>query len=208
MLRQDGRRSIVWFRGKDLRLADHEPLADAVARGEVIPLFVLDPFFFAPDRARAIPHRMQFLLDSLQELAAAIARLGSRLVIVNGRSTEVVPRLARRWKADRVVAHRWSEPFGRERGRRVAAALGPTPLHLHDGETLAPPGTLRTASGRPYGVFGPFARSFLRIASVATPLPAPRSLPPPSRRRRRALGTGAHVRGARPRAQPADSRRG
>jgi deoxyribodipyrimidine photolyase len=63
-------RTIVWFRGKDLRIADHAPLRDAVDTGEVIP------------------------------------------------------RLARRWKADRVVAYRWVEPFARERDRRVREVLG------------------------------------------------------------------------------------
>jgi hypothetical protein len=40
----------VWFRGKDLRVSDHAPLRDAVRHGAVIPLLVLDPFFFAPKR--------------------------------------------------------------------------------------------------------------------------------------------------------------
>ena len=48
------KRTIVWFRGKDLRISDHAPLRDAVAAGEVIPLFVLDPYFFAPTRAREL----------------------------------------------------------------------------------------------------------------------------------------------------------
>jgi deoxyribodipyrimidine photo-lyase len=61
-------RTLLWFRGKDLRIADHAPLCDATARGEVIPLFVLDPYFFAPSRARELPHRMQFLLESLRSL--------------------------------------------------------------------------------------------------------------------------------------------
>ena len=68
-------RTLVWFRGKDLRLSDHGPLREALAAGEVIPVFVLDPFFFAPNRAQELPHRMQFLLESLQSLAANIARL-------------------------------------------------------------------------------------------------------------------------------------
>lgn len=58
-------RSIVWFGGKDLRIADHGPLTEALRVGEVLPLFILDPYFFAPDRAQGLPHRMQFLLESL-----------------------------------------------------------------------------------------------------------------------------------------------
>ena len=42
-------RTLVWFRGKDLRLSDHAPLAAAASAGEVVPLFVLDPFFFEPE---------------------------------------------------------------------------------------------------------------------------------------------------------------
>ncbi len=169
-------RTIVWFRGKDLRLSDHEPLQDAVDTGEVIPLFVLDPYFFAPARARELPHRMQFLLDSLRTLEANLLARGSRLVAVSGKSVEVVPRLCREWKADRVVAQRWVEPFARERDRRVREALG-AKFELYEGETLLPPGTLRTGAGSPYSVFSQFARVFRETAMIGKPLPAPRALP-------------------------------
>jgi deoxyribodipyrimidine photo-lyase len=168
-------RTIVWFRGKDLRIADHAPLRDAAAAGELIPLFVLDPYFFAPQRARALPHRMQFLLASLEALEKNLAQRGSRLVVVSGRSVDVVPTLARAWNAERVVAHRWVEPFARERDRRVREALS-VPFDLYEGETLLPPGTLRTSSGTPYSVFTPFARAF-RATAPGQPLPAPKSLP-------------------------------
>jgi deoxyribodipyrimidine photo-lyase len=170
-------RTLVWFRGKDLRLADHAPLA-AARGGEVIPLFVLDPYFFAPDRAARLAPRMQFLLASLAELEASITAAGSRLLIVPGRSVDVVPRLATELRCDRVVAHRWTEPFARERDRRVAAALGATPLQLFEGETLAPPETLRNGSGQPYVVYSAFARAFRAQVDVAEPLPRPRALPP------------------------------
>jgi deoxyribodipyrimidine photo-lyase len=170
----------VWFRGKDLRLADHAPLREAAAAGEAMPLFVLDPYFFAPARARELPHRMQFLLESLGALQGNLEARGSRLVIVAGRSTDVVPRLAREWRVDRVVAHRWTEPFARERDRRVGERLAAhsIPFALFEGETLLPPGTLRTGAGRPYTVYTPFARAFVQAAVIERPLPAPRTLPP------------------------------
>ena len=172
-------RTVVWFRGKDLRLADHAPLAAALADGEVVPLFVLDPYFFAPDRARERPHRMQFLLESLAELEQAIAARGSRLVVVAGRSIDVVPRLAAAWRADRVVAQRWVEPFARERDRRIGEALrgDGRAFDLFEGETLLPPGVLRTGGGTPYRVFTPFARAFERCAAIASPFATPRALP-------------------------------
>lgn len=174
-------RTLVWFRGKDLRTSDHAPLAEAVARGEVLCLFVLDPYFFEPKRAQALPHRMQYLLESMRLLAEDLVARGSRLLVVKGRSVEVVPRLAEQWRVDRVVAHRWVEPFGRERDARIASALR-VPFILYEGETLVPPGTLRNTSGLPYSVFTPFFRAhgqaLQQSAGPGRPLPAPRTLPP------------------------------
>ncbi len=168
-------RSLVWFRGKDLRVSDHAPLRDALAAGEVVPLFVLDPYFFAKERAAALPHRMQFLLESLARLAQNIAHLGSRLVVVAGKSTDVVPALAAKWRVDRVVAHRWTEPFGRERDRRVEAALK-VPFVLYEGELLAPPASVLTGGGTPFAVFTPFSRAFRVQCAVSSPIPAPRKI--------------------------------
>ncbi len=171
-------RTLVWFRGKDLRVADHAPLGEAASSGETIPVFVLDPYFFAPERAQRIPHRIQFLLESLTELAATIAKLGSRLIVVEGKSTEVIPELARLLAVERVVGHRWSEPVGRERDRRVSEALAPIPFDLYEGETLASPGQVLTGAGTPFSVFTPFARAFSRTVEIARPRKALRALPP------------------------------
>ncbi|MHB1846610.1 MAG: cryptochrome/photolyase family protein, partial [Deltaproteobacteria bacterium] len=129
------------------------------------------------ERARELPHRMQFLLDSLSALEGALVGRGSRLVVVAGKSVEVVPRLVREWKAERVVAQRWVEPFARERDRRIHEALGGS-FELYEGETLSPPGTLRTGAGKPYSVFSQFARAFREAAMIGRPLPPPRTLPP------------------------------
>lgn len=172
------RRTLVWFRGKELRLSDHEPLFVATRDGDVIPVFVLDPYFFAPDRARELPHRMQYLLESLDSLAKNIAHLGSRLIIVRGKSVHVIPELAERWRVDRVVAQRWTEPFGRERDRRITAKLR-VPFDLFGGETLLPPETVRTGSKTPFSVFTPFSRAFsAQEASIGKAFRAPRKLPP------------------------------
>jgi deoxyribodipyrimidine photo-lyase len=170
-------RTVVWFRGKDLRVADHLPLEVARARGEVIPLFVLDPHFFAPEQAQKRGHRIQFLLESLAQLMVELRALGSDLVVVAGRSVDVVPQLAAAWNADEVVAQRWSEPFARERDRRVDVSIGGR-LKLLEGETLLPPGTLRTGAGRPYSVFTQFARACRRLLPPPQPGAAPQQLPP------------------------------
>lgn len=170
-------RTLVWFRGKDLRTADHAPLKAAARDGDVVPLFVLDEHFFAPTAARRTPSRIQFLLDSIASLAANLEHLGSKLIVVDGHSVEQVPRLAKLWKVDRVVAQSWVAPVGRARDRRIARELD-VPFELFDTETLTRPGSLRTGAGEPYSVFTAFARAFDREIEVPPPLPAPRALPP------------------------------
>jgi deoxyribodipyrimidine photo-lyase len=170
-------RTLLWYRGKDLRVGDHGPLVEAARDGDVLPVFVLDPWFFAPERARECPHRIQVLLESVAALGSRLRALGSRLLLASGRSVDVIPELAARLRVDRVAAHGWTEPFGRERDRRIAAALR-VPFELYPGFTLAPPGELRTGGGRPYTVFTPFARAFRVKVVVPKPLPAPRRLPP------------------------------
>ena len=171
-------RTLVWYRGKDLRTADHAPLRAALQNGgEVIPLFVLDDHFFRPEAAQRTPFRIQFLLESIASLGANLEHLGSRLILAGGRSVEAVPRLARLWKVDRVVAQSWVAPIGRARDRAVAKALH-VPLELFDTETLCAPGTLRTGGGDTFSVFTAFARAFARDVKVQPALPAPASLPP------------------------------
>ena len=168
---------IVWFRGKDLRVTDHQPLSQACATGlDVLPLFILDPFFFAPDQAGQRPHRIQFLLDSLRELQSSLGQLGSELIILEGKSADLLPTLVNQWNVSEIFAQRWSAPVGRVRDQRIAAQLT-VPLTLTGGETLHEPETIRTGQGTPYSVFTPFSKTFRSVVTVAPPLPRPKCLP-------------------------------
>jgi deoxyribodipyrimidine photo-lyase len=170
-------RTLVWYRGKDLRVADHAPLKAAAKDGDMVPVFILDDYFFAPAAAQRTPFRIQFLLESLASLSANLEHLGSRLVLATGKSVDRIPELAAKWKVDRVVAQSWVAPPGRARDRLVAERLR-VPLQLFDTETLCRPGSLRTGAGEPYSVFTAFARAFARDVKVDAPQLAPRSLPP------------------------------
>jgi len=170
--------TLLWFRGKDLRLHDHPALADSLVRGTVLAVFVLDPFFFSREKACEFPHRIQFLLESLVELQRAIEARGSRLFVVPGKSMDAIPQLAEAWGVERVAALRWTEPFARKRDRLVAERLS-VPFDLYEGETLHRPGTLRTGAGAPYRVFTPFSRAFWSQAKIGEPLSRPERLPPP-----------------------------
>lgn len=83
---------IVWFK-RDLRARDHEPLAMAAARGPVLPLYVIEPAFWA--EADAAGRHWDFIAESLEALRADLARLGQPLVVRQGDMIEVLDKVAR-----------------------------------------------------------------------------------------------------------------
>ncbi len=72
---------VVWFK-RDLRTADHCPLALAAAAGPVLPLYVAEPALCAQPDASA--RQWAFAAESLAELQAELARLGQPLCVVRG----------------------------------------------------------------------------------------------------------------------------
>jgi deoxyribodipyrimidine photo-lyase len=153
-------RWLFWHR-RDLRLADNLGLAAAArATPTVTGVFVLDPGLLeAPDLA---PARLWFLAESLRELEQRWRQAGSRLLVLRGDPALVLPALAQQLGAAVVAWNKDVEPYGRERDRRVAAALqnqGQRLLVDWD-QVLIPPEALRTGQGDPYRVYGPFWRNW------------------------------------------------
>jgi len=160
-------RAVMWFR-RDLRTTDHPALAAAVADGEVVPLFVVDPIF----TRRAGAPRRAYLAAALAGLDAAA---GGSLVIRHGDPVEVVPRFAAEVGAGSVYVTRDAAPYGRRRDAAVSERL------VADGRQLAgvgtnyavDPGTVTKADGGGYAVFSPFRRAWR-----AAGWPAPVEVPP------------------------------
>ncbi len=164
-------RSILWFRGRDLRLEDQPAVVSAAQARELIPLVVLDPGL-GRNVFRTACHR-----EALSRLDLALRAMGSRLVVGQGDAEAVVLELAARLRVDRVETMARVEPGWRGVDDRLQAALG-SRFQVHTGDTLLEPGALRTGSGGMYAVFTPFARAFHRQVHVAPPFAKPNHLPP------------------------------
>ena len=82
---------VVWFK-RDLRIHDHAPLAAAAASGlPVLPLYILEPGLWAqPEMAG---RHFLFLGECLDDLDAALGRVGARLVLRAGEAVDVLGRL-------------------------------------------------------------------------------------------------------------------
>ncbi|MBX9795598.1 deoxyribodipyrimidine photo-lyase [Sphingomonas sp.] len=167
--------SIVWFR-RDLRVSDQAALLAAAAEGQVVPVYILDDE--TPRHRRMGAASRWWLHHSLASLDASLRALGSRLILRRGRCDVVLPALAAELGARRVHAIRHYEPWWRNADKAVAKALD---LVCHDGNYLAPPGSITSGSGGPYKIYTPFWRAVLASMPPARPRAAPEQLPPPAR---------------------------
>ena len=78
---------IVWFK-RDLRIADHRPLARAATQGAVLPLYIAEPDLWAQGDASA--RQWEFAAESLSELQKALAALGQPLCVMTGDAVQIL----------------------------------------------------------------------------------------------------------------------
>ena len=154
--------SIFWFR-QDLRLADNPALTAAVAKGEVVPVYILDD---GSPGAHAIGGAQRWWLH--HSLNALHASLGGKLILRRGESLSVLDALMAETGATSIHATRLYEPWW----QRLDNELGDR-LTLHEGNHLAPPRTILTGSGGRYKIFTPYWRALLDKMPPAKPLPVP-----------------------------------
>ncbi|MEM1300067.1 MAG: deoxyribodipyrimidine photo-lyase [Pseudomonadota bacterium] len=79
--------NVVWFK-RDLRASDHLPLTMAAVEGMVIPLYVIEPNYWAQPTTSA--RQWRFVARGLAALRAQLAVLGAPLVVRMGSVTEVL----------------------------------------------------------------------------------------------------------------------
>ena len=93
---------IVWFK-RDLRAADHRPLAAAARLGPVLPLYITEPELWRqPDMAA---RHWAFITECLHELNDALAALGQPLQVRRGDAVTVLDQLTGVWPIERLWSH-------------------------------------------------------------------------------------------------------
>ena len=112
---------LVWFK-RDLRVADHPALALAAGMGAVLPVYIVEPDYWAlPDTSA---RQWAFTEDCLTDLRAALAGLGAPLVVRVGDAVEMLGKLCRAHRISRIISHEetgnlWT--FARDRRVRAWA---------------------------------------------------------------------------------------
>jgi deoxyribodipyrimidine photo-lyase len=167
---------LLWFR-RDLRLADQAAVLAAAASGApVIPVYVLDD---ETPRHRKLGAASRWWLDgSLRTLSEAFEARGSRLILRRGASPQVLVELAAEVGATAIHALHHYEPWWRNAEKAlVKAGLN---LHLHHGNFLLPPGTVKTGGGTNFRIYTPFWRASQQLLPPPLPSAAPDRLAVPS----------------------------
>lgn len=162
--------AIVLFT-RDLRVHDNPALHAAHREAErIVPLFVYDEAILAGPMA--VPNRLRFLADCLEDLRGALRAKGGDLLIRTGDPAAVVADLASRTGADSLHL---AEDHSHHARRRLDA-LRELPLRVTaaPGVTVVPPGQITPAGSDHYKVFTPYWRAW----HAASPRPV---LPPPGR---------------------------
>jgi deoxyribodipyrimidine photo-lyase len=110
---------LVWFK-RDLRSVDHRPLALALERGPVLPLFIVEPQFrLQPD---ASARQWAFCREALEALRERLSALGQPLVVRVGDAVEVLERARLRLGVVALWSHEETgNAFTYARDRRVKA---------------------------------------------------------------------------------------
>ena len=93
---------LVWFK-RDLRVADHRPLAEAARRGRVLALYVYEPDLHGSEEFMAA--HLVFLNQSLVSLQQTLREAGGDLVLRRGRLVEVLQALRRETAFEALWSH-------------------------------------------------------------------------------------------------------
>ena len=169
-------KAIMWFRN-DLRLTDNPALNAALRQSEaILPVYILDERLLQPDRwgfTRLGPYRLQFLLESLEDLRDDLKEKGSGLLVQIGKPEEAIPALAEAHGCTAVFA---SREYTHEELQLEEQIAGQLSLHLHHSLLLVSPEDLPFAVEQTPDIFTQFRKRVEKYAEVPLPLDAPEKI--------------------------------
>ena len=93
---------IVWFK-KDFRLTDHQCLALAAQKGAVLPLYIVEPDYWALEDTSY--RQYAFLKGCVEELSEELESLGAKLLIKEGSAIDVLQELSDAYPAIELWSH-------------------------------------------------------------------------------------------------------
>lgn len=152
--------TLTWLR-RDLRLNDHAVLHEACKLPQPIqPVFVFDSDVLARFN-NPYDRRLSFLARQLVAMHQELQALGSGMLVLHGKASDIIPQLAEALKAATLVCAEDFEPATIDRDARVKSTLPQTirMVQVVDHLIHAPSRVLKD-DGTPYKVFTPFSKAW------------------------------------------------
>lgn len=171
---------ILYIFHRDFRLYDNKTLIEAVEFCRAHNAKLLPVFIFTPEQIseKENPFKsnnsVQFMIQSLEELAEEIESDGGQMHFFHGHTDEVVARTAKKIPVAAIFETLDYTPFAKKRTEDLKA-LGIPYFGIHD-TYLTAPGSVLTGSKKTYQKFTPFYEK-ARTIKVDLPAPKPRAIP-------------------------------
>ena len=150
---------------RDLRLDDNTGLIAAHGMSEkVAPCFIFDPRQVERHEYRSL-HALQFMLESLDQLAADLEQRGGRLHLLHGEAPAALAEKLAQWKPQAVFVNRDYTPFSLSRDRDLEQCCRQLGVHFHSyGDALLhEPEEVAKEDGTPYTVYTPFMKTASKL---------------------------------------------
>jgi deoxyribodipyrimidine photo-lyase len=157
-------KSLFIFR-RDLRLEDNTGLNFALTHSEkVIPAFI-----FTPEQIKDNPYRsnhcLQFMIESLEDLASALKKKGGTLYLFEGTPDKILGECIKKLKINALIINKDYTPYSLSRDKKLSALCKSQKIAFHafDDALLHPPEETVKKDGAPYTIFTPYFRNASKL---------------------------------------------
>ncbi len=152
--------TIFWHR-RDYRLEDNAGLFKALKSGNTVyPVFIFDTNILS--KLPKNDQRIIFIHQEITRLKIAYRALGSDLIVLVGKPTDLIPNLAKKLKVEIVFTNRDYEPYALERDRQIQEQLQAISCQFIGSKdhVIFEKNEILKNDGKPYTVFTPYARKW------------------------------------------------
>jgi deoxyribodipyrimidine photo-lyase len=158
------KRALHIFR-RDLRIDDNTALNAALLNAEeVVTCFIFNDAQVQPHPYRSV-NGLAFMIESLEELADAVAARGGKLLFLHGDPSHVLENLIQKLSLEAVFVNKDYTPFSIKRDQALAAVCdrASIPFTACTDLLLVDPETFAKDDGKPYTVYTPFFKKAQKL---------------------------------------------
>lgn len=173
--------TLLWLRN-DLRLQDNPTLKKAFQTGNnVFIIYIFDDHYFQKtelDLPKTGIFRINFLLESLQDLKKRLQEYNSDLFVYRGKTEEILSNLAKKLEVETVFSSKeiTYEEISLENKVKAIFQDSNTELKLTPQQTLYRKGELSFHLNDLPNIFTQFRKKIEKYAKVSKPVPIPKEL--------------------------------